>query len=85
MGLTFQQKFGYVPNEVYLVQFLDIGNISSARDVFAIIEKPDNEEEDLDLNILMESNGYCLQRCNFDYLIRNGFDLLKELNRDDVV
>lgn len=79
MGLTFQQSFGYVPEEVYLVQFLEPGDRSSARDVFAIIEKPEDKSDDLDLHILFESQGYCLQKCNFDDLILQGFKLLKEL------
>lgn len=83
MGLTFQQKFYQVPEEVYLVQFLDGGDWESNHVVYAIIEKPEDEEEDLNLNILMESKGYALQSCNFNKLICKGFNLLKEL-RDDI-
>ena len=78
MGLTFQQKFYQVP-DVYLVQFLEPGDFASAQDVYAILEIPEDSDNDLNLNILLEDNGYCTQKCDFDYCIRNGYELLKEL------
>lgn len=82
MGLTFQQSFYRVPEEVYLVQFLEPGDTASAKDVYAIVEKPEDPDKDLELNIFFESNGYCLQSCNFDELILQGYDLFSELGID---
>ena len=79
MGLTFSQKFYHLPDTVYLVQFLEPGDLESARDVFAILEVPEDKDKALDLSILLESNGYCAEKYNFDELVNEGYDLLKEL------
>ena len=78
MGLTFQQKFYQVPHEVYLVQFLEPGDMESAQAVFAIIEKPEDKNKADDLEMLLEEAGYCTQVCDFDDLIRQGYTLLEE-------
>lgn len=82
MGLTFQQKFYQVPETVYLVQFLEPGDSESARSVFAIVEKPEDEDL-LDFNLKFESAGYVLQEINFDKLIIEGFNVLKEIEMEE--
>ena len=83
MGLTFQQSFYQAPEEVYLVQFLEPGDFASTQAVYAILEIPEDKDRDSDLNLLLESNGYCTQRCDIDRCILDGYDLLKELGVKD--
>ena len=83
MGLTFQQKFGLVPEEVYVVHTLNLGDFADGAMKFGIIEIPKDKEEDLDLNLLFEGQGYWLDKINFNELVREGYDLLKELKVND--
>ena len=79
MGLTFQQKFYQVPEEVYLVQFLDPGDMDLAGAVVGIVEILEDEKEDSKLNELFQSQGYYLYKINFDELIREGYNIIKEM------
>lgn len=83
MGLTFQQKFYQVPDEVYVIHTLEPGDFADGAAIFGIVQVPDDKEEDLELNLLFESQGYWLHKINFDKLIIEGFDLLKELKAND--
>lgn len=83
MGLTFQQKFYQVPEEVYVVHTLEPGDFADGAAIFGIIEIPEDKDEDLDLNLLFEGQGYWLDKINFDKLIREGYDLLRELKAND--
>ena len=83
MGLTFQQKFGLVPEEVYVVHTSDIADFASGAMKFGIIEIPEDKEEDLELNLLFEGQGYWLDKINFDELVQEGYDLLRELKAND--
>lgn len=83
MGLTFQQKFYQVPDEVYVVHTLEPGDFADGAAIFGIIEIPEDKDEDLDLNCLFEGQGYWLQKINFDELVREGYSLLKELKAND--
>ena len=73
MGLTFQQKFYQVPSEVYFVES------EATKSIFAIIEKPDDEEEDEKLNMVFKMHGYLLNTCDFDALITEGFKISRSL------
>lgn len=82
MGLTWQQKFYQVPDEVYLVQFAEPGDSESARDVCAIVQKDeDNQELNDKLEEFFYSEGYVLQSINFNELIIEGYEILKEHNK----
>ena len=83
MGLTFQQKFYQVPDEVYVVHTLEPGDFADGAAIFGIIEIPEDKDEDLDLNCLFEGQGYWLQKINFDKLVREGYSLLRELKAND--
>lgn len=83
MGLTWQQKFYQVPDEVYLVQFAEPGDSESARDVCAIVQKDeDNQKLNDKLEEFFYSEGYVLQSINFDELIIEGYEILKEHNKE---
>lgn len=82
MGLTFQQQFYHVPETVYLVQFLEPGDAEGGRAVYAIVEKPEDEDL-LDFNLKFENAGYVLQEIDFDKLIIEGYNLLKEIEEVD--
>ncbi len=83
MGLTFQQKFYHLPDEVYVVHTLEPGDFADGAAIFGIIEIPEDKEEDLELNCLFEGQGYWLAKINFDELVREGYSLLKELKAND--
>ena len=83
MGLTFQQKFDLIPEEVYVVHTLEPGDFAGGAMNFGIIEIPEDKEEDLELNLLFEGQGYWLDKINFNELVREGYDLLRELKAND--
>ena len=83
MGLTFSQKFYQLPDEIYFVHFLEPGDASSARAVCGIMEVPIDSDKDLDLNILLESMGYCLTKHNLNELISEGYKILDEAGVKD--
>jgi len=83
MGLTFQQKFYQLPDEVYVVHTLEPGDFADGAAIFGIIEVPEDKDEDFDLNCLFEGQGYWLHKINFDELVREGYSLLKELKAND--
>lgn len=67
MGLTFQQKFGYLPKTVYMV--LDDVN---PPEICGIIEVPDNKEEEIELLKKITQEGYLVQLIDFDDLVLKG-------------
>lgn len=78
--MTFTQTFYQVP-KVYLIKFLEPGDLSSAQDIVGIIPVP--EENDLDLHLEFESQGYWLDCVELHDLAVEGLNLLKELNIKD--
>ena len=68
MGLTFQQQFYQVPEEVFLV----ICHNGSPK---AILEKPEDDNEALALKnkIMLHNDTYKVITINFDELIINGY------------
>lgn len=82
MGLTFEQRFAYIPEDVYFVQFLEPGDMESARSVFAIIEKPEDEQEALELESCFNAAGYILESYSFDELVHKGRILKKEIDKE---
>lgn len=79
MGLTFQQKFCYLPD----IYFVYDGQTVINNHIIAIIEKPEDYINDKKLESLLITNGYLLQSCNFDNLISNGYNILRTLNVDN--
>ena len=80
MGLTFQQQFYNVPEEVYLIY--DGKEMINSRP-FAIIQKPEDYKQGRKLELLLITKGYILQVCNVDELIINGYDLLDNMGVDN--
>lgn len=75
MGLTFQQSFNRVPEKVLLVT-------TAQGHPVAIIEMPQDEHKRAALQAiigLMPSKILMTRVIDFDKLIRQGYDLLKEL------
>lgn len=83
MGLTFSQQFYNVPEEVYVIHTLEPGDFADGAAIYGIVEIPEDEEENLELNLLFEGQGYWLDKINFDKLVREGYDLLRELKAND--
>ena len=79
MGLTFTQTFYQVP-QVYLVRFLNIGDLSDAQAIAGIIPIP--EDDNPDFHSEFEANGYWLERVDLSKLASNGFEILEELGID---
>ena len=83
MGLTFQQKFYQVPDEVYVIHTLEPGDFADSAEIYGIIEIPEDEKEAFELECLFESQGYWLDKINFDILIIEGFKIVRELKAND--
>lgn len=79
MGLTFQQKFYYLPD----IYFIYDGQQVINNHVIAIIEKPEDYINGRKLESLLITNGYLLQNCDFDNLVSNGYDILRALKIDN--
>lgn len=79
MGLTFQQKFYYLPD----IYFIYDGQQVINNHVIAIIEKPEDYINGKKLESLLITNGYLLQSCDFDNLVSNGYDILRALKIDN--
>lgn len=77
MGLTFQQKFYQVPNEVLIIR-------RKSGEVFGIIEVPEEEEKERELisSMKLSDNFLTVQKVDLDDLILNGYSLLKEKEID---
>lgn len=79
MGLTFQQKFYYLPD----IYFIYDGQQVINNHVIAIIEKPEDYINGRKLESLLITNGYLLQSCDLDNLVSNGYDILRALKIDN--
>lgn len=79
MGLTFQQKFYYLPD----IYFIYDGQQVINNHVIAIIEKPEDYINGKKLESLLITNGYLLQSYDFDNLVSNGYDILRALKIDN--
>ena len=77
MGLTFQQKFYVVP-DVYLMFYMEPGDMSSAQTVCGILEAPD--EDNYDFLADLEAEGYFVKRAVLDELVVDGLNILREAN-----
>ena len=74
MGLTFQQKFYAIGDEVFVVLDKHYEGFSY---VIGMVEIPDDYDEALDIEHRLARQGYVVQRLNFDEVILNGYDLLR--------
>lgn len=77
MGLTFQQQFYQVPDEVYLLT-------SPNGALLAIIEVPEDRDKELKLRKIFETSDLKVlyQKMNFDELILCGYKFLDSTNVD---
>jgi len=67
MGLTFQQQFYYVPDDVFVM-------ITPQGHIVGILEIPEDENEALMMKKYIEDNTSFVLNCiNFDKLIKTGF------------
>ena len=76
MGLTFQQEFYRLPDEVFLV----ICNNGHPK---AILEIPEDDDKALLLKKQFDSDIYKVVRLNFDNLIIEGYNYLEEKGIQD--
>ena len=82
MGLTWSQKFYQIPDEAYIVQFLEPGDMASAAAVVGLLPKDeDNEELNDELAYALEGAGYYLTTINFSDLIHEGYQIVKEIDK----
>lgn len=81
MGLTFTQKFYQVP-EVYIVRFLNIGDLADAQAIAGIIAVPEDKNLDSMLHDKFESEGYWLDRVDLHKIAVDGYEILEELGID---
>ena len=73
MGLTFQQKFYNLPEEVFLAT-------TSEGIPVGIIEIPESKEEAMDLKAALSiRERVFLERINFDDLVINGYRLVERV------
>lgn len=82
MGLTFQQQFYTLPDEVYLV--FNAESVLKPRPI-GIIEVPEDFKKRRELELLCISKGYIPVICCFDELVTNGYEILNYMdvnNRD---
>lgn len=75
MGLTFQQQFYRLPEEVFLV-------ICTNGHPKAILEIPEDNDKALALKRQFDSDIYKVVRLNFDDLILEGYNYLKDRGVD---
>ena len=74
MGLTFEQKFSYIPEEILLVT-TDQGA------PLAILEKPENIKEENTLRVVIGFTGSpkMVKTLKINELVKNGFELKKAI------
>lgn len=79
MGLTFEQKLYTIP-KVYFIKTLEPGDAADSAETYGIVEKPDfkNKDEELDFNLLFESQGYYLLEYDLSDLNKEGYRILRE-------
>ena len=74
MGLTFQQKFYNIGDEVFIVYNKAHGGNCK---VIALAEVLDDEEEDKKRENILRRYGF-VERMNFDEVIKKGYELLNK-------
>ncbi len=74
MGLTFQQKFYNIGDEVFLVHDRSHGGNCK---VIAMIEVADTEEENKKIETKLRQFGF-VERMNFDKVILKGNQMMSE-------
>lgn len=74
MGLTFQQQFYHIGDEVFLVHNKAHGG--GCR-VIALVEVLDDEEENKKRQQILQQYGL-VERMNFDDVILKGYELLRK-------
>lgn len=77
MGLTFTQKFLQVPR-VYLIRFLEPGDMESTQAIVGIIPVPENDT--VDFHEIFESQGYWLECVDLHDIAIEGSRILEELD-----
>ena len=79
MGLTFQQKFYNIGEEVFIIH--EYNGTGYYGEILAMIEIPEDEEEAKILADKLKDFGY-VNRMNFDDVILKGYELIKKANDD---
>ena len=74
MGLTFQQKFYNIGEEVFLVHSKAHGGNCKT---IALVEVSDDENENETIEFILRQYGF-VERVNFDEVILKGYDLLRK-------
>lgn len=75
MGLTFQQKFYNIGDEVFIIK--DRSHCGYCK-VIAMIEVPDDDTEAYNLENKLKQYGF-IERMNFDEVILKGYRILEEV------
>lgn len=83
MGLTFQQKFYYAPDEVYEVYLIHDTSAEYGTLVHGLIEIPKEQRDAFRLEEILNRNGYFWQRINFYDLIMNGYTILDKIGVEE--
>lgn len=74
MGLTFQQKFYNIGDEVFLVHTKAHGGNCKT---IALVEVSEDEKENERIEFILQQYGF-VERMNFDEVILKGNDLLRK-------
>lgn len=74
MGLTFQQKFYNIGDEVFLVHTKAHGGSCKT---IALVEVSEDEKENERIEFILKQYGF-VERMNFDEVILKGNDLLRK-------
>ena len=73
MGLTFEQKFYSLPDEVFVV-YEDFGHYCG--EIIGITDIPDDEDEAKERVKKLEEFGYVTKAC-LEELVHRGYDMCK--------
>lgn len=74
MGLTFQQKFYNIGDEVFIVHNKAHGGNCK---VIALVEVSEDENYNIVKEDILKQYGF-VERMNFDNVIQRGYDLLRK-------
>ena len=73
MGLTFQQKFYEIGDDVFIIKDRSHGGNCK---IIAMVEVPDNETEAYNLASQLKKYGF-VERMNFDDVILKGYEIMR--------
>ena len=74
MGLTFQQKFYNIGDEVFIVHNKSHGGNCK---VIALVEVSEDENDNIIKEDILKQHGF-VERMNFDEVILKGYELLRK-------